>query len=206
MLVAWREVGARMFRPSRYPLILLRGTVMCSAYTSYVTAMVAMPRAIRRSISRFRCRRPAQVGPLMHRFDCSAIIVDGSKKQSPGSRASGDFSTLTSCRSLLCRYQRSWLVSVRLPTVRSSVPFTRQKALSGLDDHQCELSHGNYRPWSYGARTMDIELTKRDFFAAVALHDMLSQPSVLTPEDGALRAVKAADALMRALETKPAKS
>ena len=96
MLVAWREVGARMFRPPGYPLVLLRGTVMCSAYTSYVTAMVAMPLAIPRSISRFRCRRPAQVGPLMHRFDCSAIIVDGSKKQSPGSRASGDFSTLTS--------------------------------------------------------------------------------------------------------------
>jgi len=45
MLVAWREVGARMFRPSLFLLILLRGTVMCSAYTSYVTAMVAMPLA-----------------------------------------------------------------------------------------------------------------------------------------------------------------
>src|SRR4051794_12933752 len=108
------------------------------------------------------------------------------------------FQLLPPCRSLLCRHQRSWLVSVRLPTLRSSVPFSRPKALPA-------------RPWSvwsqnHGYRTMDIELTKRDFFAAVALHGMLSQPDVLTLEDGALRAVKAADALMRALETKPAKS
>jgi drug/metabolite transporter (DMT)-like permease len=43
--LAWREAGRAMLRPPRYPMILLRSTVMCSAYTSYVMAIAAMPMA-----------------------------------------------------------------------------------------------------------------------------------------------------------------
>jgi drug/metabolite transporter (DMT)-like permease len=43
--LAWREAGPRMFRPPRYAAIALRGSVMCSAYTSYVMAIAAMPLA-----------------------------------------------------------------------------------------------------------------------------------------------------------------
>jgi hypothetical protein len=54
-------------------------------------------------------------------------------------------------------------------------------------------------------QTMNIELSKRDFFAALALHGILSRPDVPTIEDSALRAVLAADALLRALEAPSAK-
>jgi drug/metabolite transporter (DMT)-like permease len=43
--LAWREAGSRLLRPPRYPMILLRSTVMCSAYTAYVMALAAMPLA-----------------------------------------------------------------------------------------------------------------------------------------------------------------
>jgi drug/metabolite transporter (DMT)-like permease len=43
--LAWREARAQIFRPPRYAAIVLRGSVMCSAYTSYVLAIAAMPLA-----------------------------------------------------------------------------------------------------------------------------------------------------------------
>jgi drug/metabolite transporter (DMT)-like permease len=43
--LAWREAGPAMLRPPRYPMIVLRSTVMCSAYASYVMAVAAMPLA-----------------------------------------------------------------------------------------------------------------------------------------------------------------
>src|SRR5262245_19546338 len=45
VFLAWREAGSCMFRPPRYPAIVLRSSVMCSAYTSYVLALAAMPLA-----------------------------------------------------------------------------------------------------------------------------------------------------------------
>jgi len=43
--LAWREAGSAMLRPPRYPGIVLRSTMMCSAYTTYVLAIAAMPLA-----------------------------------------------------------------------------------------------------------------------------------------------------------------
>ena len=44
-VIAWRERGAQMLKPQHYPLVLLRGIVMCSAYVSYVASIAALPLA-----------------------------------------------------------------------------------------------------------------------------------------------------------------
>src|SRR5262249_51071000 len=45
VFLAWREAGSCMFRPPRYPAIVLRSSVMCSAHPSYVLGPAAMPLA-----------------------------------------------------------------------------------------------------------------------------------------------------------------
>jgi hypothetical protein len=46
---------------------------------------------------------------------------------------------------------------------------------------------------------MDKDLTKRDKLAALALHGILSQSQAFTAEESALRAVRVADVLSKAL-------
>ncbi|MFO1091488.1 MAG: DMT family transporter [Hyphomicrobiales bacterium] len=44
-MLAWREAGTQLFRPRRYPLIVMRGLLMCSAYIAFMMAIAAMPLA-----------------------------------------------------------------------------------------------------------------------------------------------------------------